>query len=187
VLDEAPAPRIQQRNRFGLRPRVLKWGGLLATAATVVVLALPRGGSLMVLADAGPLPVAVDTTRSGMQAMDRGLIAYAAGDYRTSRDEFAHAATENAVYGEAYLYLGSSQLQLGKVSDAITSLQTAAELADPEELDRTGAAAHWLLGNAYLLAEDGAAAREQFEIVIALKGLFVEEAQTQLQKMNSAN
>jgi len=188
LLEDVPAPRATRRGLFGLPLPVLQWGSILAAAAVLVVMTLPRGNdALKSLADVRALPVQVDTTRAAQRAMDRGLSAYADADYRSSRSEFQRAVREESGYAEAYLYLGSSELHLGEVASAVQNLALAIQATDPDEMDRTGAAAHYLLGNAYLLQGRGNYARNNFERVIALDGLFVPEAEAQLQKMESAD
>lgn len=188
LLEEGPAPVETRRGLFGLPLPVVQWGSVLAAAAVLVVLTLPRGDdALRSLADVRALPVEVDVTRAASTAMDRGLTAYADADYRTSQAEFQRAVREEAGYAEAYLYLGSSQLHLGEVASAIQNLAQAIQSTDTDELDRTGAAAHYLLGNAYLLQGREGYARSNFERVITLDGLFVPEAREQLEKMDSAD
>jgi len=70
--------------------------------------------------------------RTAKDAFEEGMASFNKGEYEEAVTFFKEATELNPTYGEAYLYLGRSYLNLGRWTEAIQPLRTALRLA-PEK------------------------------------------------------
>jgi tetratricopeptide (TPR) repeat protein len=92
--------------------------------------------------------------KSGASAMERGRVAYAAGDRTGARNAFAEALRQNDKLSEAHVYLGRIAREEGDAQTAGRELTRAVELAPNSALAQREMGAHLLAQGNYDLARN---------------------------------
>ena len=105
--------------------------------------------------------------------------AYGSADYSTSAEQLMALLSEDPEDHKLRIYAGVSLLQLNQSVQAIKILKPAATSDEKMIAER----ALWYLGMAYLMEEDGAAARESFESLRDRKGSLEPNAKVLLEKI----
>jgi FimV-like protein len=115
---------------------------------------------IALLARIEPLPVLVQrgSEREDARAWARGLELYREQSFAAAAPEFAKAVDLAPERAEILLYLGSSQVLLGRDEDGIQTLQRAVRLAGTDPPSPLLEECRWQLANAYLSIGDAATA-----------------------------
>lgn len=172
----APAPLSRAR-----RVQRIAWPmGMLAVAAVLVMMMLPRGAEEFLLADLSelePLPVRITRSVTEPESMEEarllGLEAYRAGDWITAAEHLERAIDRGGEI-DLRLYLASSRLFLGDDVTAHDSIDTL--LVDPQATPGLRDEARWLRVQIALRAEDVDTTNALLEEIISGAGRRAAEA-----------
>jgi hypothetical protein len=172
-----PAPRARVR-----RVQRIAWPmGMLAVAAVLVMMLLPRGAEELLLSDLSdlePLPVRITRSVTEPESMEEarllGLEAYRAGDWVTATEHLERAIARGSEL-DLRLYLASSRLFLGDDVTAANVIDTL--LFDPNVTPGLRDEARWLRVQIALRAEDVDTTNALLEAIISDAGRRAAEAQ----------
>ncbi len=167
------------------------WG--LAAAAVLLLLFFiwlplpPSYRDLAVVAPAEYQPFEI-LLRGGPAAQnwkmlfDEGMAFYSEGKYSEAVAKLSQSRVLNPNDAGVQFYLGVSFLLTELPDSAVVYLQNVLVSGDSNFVE----AAHWFLGNTYLLKEDPRRAAEHFEQVLTFDGQYKDQASELLQRISQS-
>lgn len=177
------------------------WPALAAAAAVVVVVLLgpwyqteaptpPAGHAadrsvmLAALARVEPPPYEAPVLRgmhdAASMAFREGMKAYLVGDFSAAAVRLREAASADPSRPDIAFYLGASELLANRPDAAETIFERLLAMGETPFSEET----HFYLGKALLMQDRLADAEREFQLVAAMRGMLLDEAQSLLEALS---
>lgn len=158
--------------------------------ALIVMLLLPKSSvdysDLATIAKAPYLGLRL--RQPGIETQSKKLFEFAMASYQSDQYDATIPQLDSLLtikpdHAEGKFYLGVSLLLTENIKDGIQRLKEASLLSQQQENKILLSRCYWYLGNAFLKLNDEKQARENFQYVVLLDTVYIDEAKDQLNRI----